>query len=292
MKKDFSKNLPREDAMNPQLRKKNMVAYLGPRGTFCEQAAKIYFSSVKITLVPYPSIVKVFAAVEGGKTDYGVVPVENSLEGSIHLTLDLLLELNLMVYGETEHRIIHNLIVKSDLRLNEIKIVMSHPQALAQCRLFLEKNLPKAELREVSSTAKAVELLKHIDNAGAIGTETASKNNRMEILARNIVNDPNNFTRFFILSKEDKPPTGRDKTSLIFSVKDAPGQLSKVLRIFAVRNINLTKIESRPDRGKPWKYIFYLDFEGHRTEDKNRAALEDMKTRCIFIKVLGSYPRS
>jgi len=173
-----------------------------------------------------------------------------------------------------------------------MRVIMSHPQALAQCRLFLENNLPKAELRETNSTAKAVGLLKHMDKAGAIGTETAAKNNKMDILARQIEDDPNNFTRFFILSKEDKPAMGCDKTSLIFSVRDAPGSLYRILRIFAVRNINLTKIESRPERGQPWKYIFYLDFEGHRTEEKSRSALEEMEKRCLFIKVLGSYPRS
>ena len=278
--------------MNAQIQRRTIVAYLGPRGTFCEQAAKKHFSSAKVTLVPYPSIANVFTAVKSEKADYGVVPVENSLDGSVHLTLDLLLGSDLMVCGEVEHRIVHNLIAKSGTRLDKLGVVMSHPQALAQCRLFLEKNLPKAELREVSSTAKAVELLKHMDNAGAIGTEIAAKNNRMEILARRIEDDPNNFTRFFILSNEDNPPTARDKTSLIFSAKDAPGSLYRILRIFAVRDINLTKIESRPERGKPWKYIFYLDFEGHRTEDKSRAALEDMEKRCIFVKVLGSYPRS
>jgi chorismate mutase/prephenate dehydratase len=278
--------------MNRQIRRKTTVAHLGPRGTFCEQAAKKKFPSAKYTLAPYPSISDVFKAVKSEEADYGVVPVENSLDGSVHLTLDLLLDSDLMVCRELEHRIIHNLISKPGTKLETIRIVMSHPQALAQCRLFLEKNLPRAELREVNSTAKAVELIKHTDNAGAIGTGAAAKNNRMEIMARGIEDDPHNFTRFFVLSKEDSPPTGRDKTSLIFSAKDVPGSLHKILSFFAIRDINLTKIESRPERGKPWKYIFYLDFEGHRTEDKGLAALEDMEKQCIFVKVLGSYPRS
>jgi chorismate mutase/prephenate dehydratase len=197
-----------------------------------------------------------------------------------------------MVSGEVEHRIIHNLIVKSGTRLNEIKVVISHPQALAQCRLFLEKKLSKAQLKEVNSTARAVELLNQMNNAGAIGAGIAAKNKKMVILARHIEDDPNNFTRFFILSNRDKPPTGSDKTSLIFSVKDAPGSLYRILKVFAGNNINLTKIESRPERGKPWKYIFYVDFEGHRNEAKSRSVLDDMEKQCIFVKVLGSYPRS
>ncbi len=243
-------------------------------------------------MVPYPSIGIVFDVVENGQTEYGVVPVENSLDGSVRLTLDLLFKNKIMVSGEVEHRIIHNLIVKSSTKLTDIKIVISHPQALAQCRLFLENKLANAQLKEASSTARAVELLNQIGNAGAIGAAIAAKNKKMTILARHIEDDPNNFTRLFILSKKDKPPTGNDKTSIIFSIKDAPGSLYKILKVFADNNINLTKIESRPERGKPWKYIFYLDFEGHRNEAKNRSALDDMKKLCISIKILGSYPRT
>ena len=275
-----------------KIQKKPIVAYLGPKGTFCEQAAKKYFSSDKVTLFPYPSIGAVFDVVENGQTEYGIVPVENSLDGSVRVTLDLLFKKKMMISGEVEHRIIHNLIVKSGTTLNEIKIIMSHPQALAQCRLFLENKLPKAQLKEVNSTARAVELLNQINNAGAIGADIAAKNEKMLILARHIEDDPNNFTRFFILSNRDKPPTGNDKTSIIFSIKDAPGSLYQILKIFEKNNINLTKIESRPERGKPWKYIFYVDFEGHRNEAKNRSALDNMEKQCIFVKVLGSYPRS
>lgn len=272
--------------------KKSIVAYLGPKGTFCEQAAKKYFSLANVTLAPYPSIGTVFEVLEKGQTKYGVVPVENSLDGSVRVTLDLLLKTKMMVSGEVEHRIIHNLIVKTGTRLNDINVIISHPQALAQCRSYLEKKIPQAQLKEVNSTARAVELLNKIKNAGAIGAVTAAKKEKMVILARNIEDDPNNFTRFFILSKKDKPPTGNDKTSLIFSVKDTPGSLFGILKGFAENNINLTKIESRPERGKPWKYIFYLDFEGHRKEAKNHSVLNNMEKQCIFVKILGSYPRS
>jgi chorismate mutase/prephenate dehydratase len=278
--------------MRLKTQRKPLIAYLGPKGTFCEQAAKKYFSSSRVTFIPYPSIGIVFDMVEKGRTEYGVVPVENSLDGSVRLTLDRLLITKMMVSGEVEHRIIHNLIAKSGTRIEDINSVVSHPQALAQCRLFLKKELPNAQLQAVNSTAKAVELLNQMNNAAAIGTDIAAKNNKMVILAQNIEDHPNNFTRFFILSKKDNAPTGSDKTSLIFSVKDAPGALYKILKIFAMKNINLTKIESRPERGKPWKYIFYLDFEGHRKEAKNRSALDNMEKQCIFLKVIGSYPRS
>ena len=278
--------------MDKDIYRKTVTAYLGPKGTFCEQAARKHFYSKEVNFMPFLSIAEVFRAVEGRISEYGVVPVENSLEGSVHLTLDLLLETDLMVCGEVELRIEHNLIVKSGTRIEMIQLVLSHAQALAQCRRFLEKNLPKADIREVSSTAKAVEMLNSLNNAASIGPETAAENSGMEILVKGIEDSFNNFTRFFILNKKDASLTGKDKTSIIFSAKNTPGSLYRVLEAFAVREINLTKIESRPERGKPWEYIFYLDFEGHRIEEKNREALKDTEKNCIFLKVLGSYPKT
>ena len=278
--------------MIPRVQGKTAVAYLGPKDTFSEQAARKYFSSTKVSFIPVPSIAEVFKTVEKGEAEYGVVPIENSLEGSVHATLDLLLESNLMVCGEVELRVEHSLIVKPGEKMAQIRLVLSHPQALAQCRRFLEKNLPKAEIKEVNSTARAVEMIKNLDNAAAIGTEAASENGSMEILAKGIEDNPNNFTRFFILSKNEAKPTGRDKTSIIFSAKNIPGALYKILEAFAIKAINLTKIESRPERGKPWEYIFYLDFDGHQSEEKSKAALNDMKEKCLFVKVIGSYPKA
>ncbi|MDQ1280340.1 MAG: hypothetical protein QG670_1603 [Thermoproteota archaeon] len=278
-------------AISSRIQGSETVAYLGPKGTNSEQAARKYFST-KARFFAVTSIAEVFRAVEMGASEYGVVPVENSLEGSVHATLDLLLESSLIVYGEVELRIEHSLIVKPGQKMGEIHLVLSHPQALAQCRRFLEKNLPKAELREVNSTALAVELIKNMDHAAAIGTEIASENGSMEILARGIEDNPNNFTRFFILCKDEAKPSGRDKTSIIFSAKNIPGVLYKILGAFAIREINLTKIESRPERGKPWEYVFYLDFEGHRSEEKSEAALKDLQDKCLFVKVIGSYPRA
>ncbi len=268
------------------------VAYLGPEGTFCEQAARRYFYGTTPALIACPMIRDVFDAVEETKVAYGAVPVENSLEGSERRTLDLLLEKELLISGEVDLRVVHNLIVRPGTVLESVQVILSHPQALAQCRRFLEKYFPKAELGEVSSTARAVQQLSEVENAAAIGTDIAAQRYGMEIAHRQIEDDPNNFTRFFILGKEDRMPTGRDKTSLIFSAKHEPGALFQVLEAFAIRGINLTKIESRPQRGRPWEYVFYLDFEGHRTEQRIKEALEAMRRRCIFIKILGSYPRS
>jgi len=272
--------------------KEVLAAYLGPEGTFSEQAARKYFQNPTTKLLPRPTIADVFTAVKEGKATYGVVPLENSLQGSERVTLDLLLQSNLKVRGEVDIRVVHNLIVKPGTKAEDIRVILSHPQGLAQCRLFLEKHFHTVELRETNSTARAVELLKELKNAGAIGTEMAAERYGMRILHRGIEDDPNNFTRFFILGSEDAAPTGRDKTSLIFSVKDEPGALYRVLEAFAARNINLTKVESRPERGKPWKYIFYLDFEGHRAEERSVEVLKDMAARCIFVKTLGSYPRA
>lgn len=268
------------------------VAYLGPEGTFCEQAARKYFQGTACSFIAYPTIRDVFGAVDQTKVAYGTVPAENSLEGSERRTLDLLLEKELMICGEVDLRVIHNLIVRPGTELKDLQVILSHPQALAQCRQFLEKYYPEVELTEVSSTARAVQQLSEVEKAAAIGTEMAAERYGMEVASRQIEDDPNNFTRFFILGREDGRITGRDKTSLIFSAKHEPGALYRVLEAFAARGINLTKIESRPQRGTPWEYVFYLDFEGHREEQRSREALEEMRAKCIFVKILGSYPRA
>ena len=269
-----------------------VIAYLGPEGTFCEQAARKFFSNEAATFTPSQSISDVFAVVEREKATYGVVPLENSLQGSERPTLDLLLQNDLKVRGEVDIRIVHNLIAKAGSKEKDVRVIVSHPQALAQCHRFIEKEFPKCELREASSTAKAVETLKILDNAAAIGTVIAAQKYGMTILRKQIEDNPNNFTRFFVLGSKDAGPTGNDKTSIVFSTRDEPGALYRILRAFARREVNLTKIESRPEWGKPWKYVFYLDFEGHRTEEKSIEALNEMKESCIFVKVLGSYHRA
>ena len=268
------------------------VAYLGPEGTFSEQAAKKYFSDRKnVFYFECSTIPEVFEAVEKGKAGYGVVPVENSIEGSVNLTLDLLYQKNLRIAGETTQKIEHNLIVNPKTKGLNIKVIVSHPQAIAQCRKFLAKKFPKARFIEVESTALAVKKLKTLKNAAAIGSIHAAKIYGMKVLAENIGDVKNNLTRFFILAKKDSKPTGNDKTSLMFSLKHEPGALFRFLKPFAEKNINLTKIESRPSKVKPWQYIFLMEFEGHRLDKKCLEALREAKKLCEKLRVLGSYPK-
>jgi len=268
------------------------VAFLGPRGTFCEEAARRYFSKPGTVFVASPDIPEIFRKVERGEADQGVVPIENSTEGSVNLTLDLLHECPLKVSGEVELRVRHNLIVKPGMKMGDVTVVMSHPQALAQCRRFLIENLPNAKKMEVASTAKAVEMLRRARGAAAIGTALAAEVNKVDILVRGIEDNPNNFTRFFVIGRSPAPPSGEDKTSIAFTVPNVPGSLYHALGEFAVRGINLTKIESRPTKQRPWEYIFYIDFEGHASEPRCVEALEGLRKKAAFLEVLGSYPKA
>jgi chorismate mutase/prephenate dehydratase len=220
------------------------------------------------------------------------VPVENSLEGSISRAYDLLLDSPLMVCGETEMRISHCLIAIDGASLDTIKFVYSHPQALGQSRNFLKQL--NAEIVPASDTAGSVRMIKEqgrLDSA-AVASAKAAELYGMKIIAREIEDNPHNFTRFFVLSKEDSPPTGNDKTSIVFSLKHKPGALYECLREFASRKVNLTKLESRPTRHQPWEYNFYMDFSGHREEKEVGEALKALEEHAVFVKILGSYPRA
>jgi len=267
------------------------VAFQGEIGAYSGEAALQFFGS-SIQLKPCESLDDVFKAVEQDEVQFGVVPAENSLEGSISQTYDLLLDSNLKVCGEIELRIVHCLIGVPEARLDSIKEVYSHPQALGQCKTFLRQL--GCELVPTYDTAGSVKMIKEKGTAdsGAIAGARAAEIYGMKILAREIEDNPNNFTRFFILAKHDCPPSGNDKTSMVFSVKHKPGTLCESLREFAIRKINLTKIESRPTRQKPWEYNFYLDFEGHREDKVFREALESLENNTLFVKVLGSYPKA
>jgi len=268
------------------------VAYLGPAGTFCEQAARKFFSTRPAVYVDRLSIQEVFRSVEWGETEYGVVPVENSLEGSVNVTLDMFLETDVKICGEFEERISQCLISRPNVKVEQIKVLYSHPQAIAQCRRFIETNLPGVRIVETNSTARAVLRAKKMRNAAAIGPELSARIYGMGTLARGVEDAPYNYTRFFILSKKDSEPTGNDKTSIIFSVPHEPGSLYKALGAFARRLINLTKIESRPARRGSWEYYFYCDFEGHRSMKPCLEALEELEEECVFLKTLGSYPKA
>jgi len=267
------------------------VAFQGEIGAYSEEAAFQFFGS-SIQLKPCESLDDVFKAAERDEVQFGVVPAENSLEGSISRVYDLLLDSSLKVCGEIELRVVHCLIGVPEARLDLVKRVYSHPQALGQCKTFLRQL--GCELISTYDTAGSVKIIKEkgTTDRGAVASARAAEIYEMKVLAREIEDNPNNFTRFFILSKHDSPPSGNDKTSVVFSVKHKPGALYGVLKELAVRNINLTKIESRPTRQKPWEYNFYLDFEGHRQDKVFREALKGLENTALFVKVLGSYPKA
>jgi len=267
------------------------VAFQGELGAYSEEAASRFFGS-STQVKPHESLEEVFKVVATEEIQFGVVPIENSLEGSISRVYDLLLDSALMVCGEIELRVIHCLIGSPEAGLDTIKRIYSHPQALAQCRSFL-KHL-NCELIPTYNTAASVKLIKEKKepDSAAIGSARAAEIYGMKVIAREIEDNPNNFTRFFILSKEDSPPSGNDKTSIVFSAKDRPGALYNSLKEFASRNINLTKLESRPTRQKPWEYNFYLDFVGHREDKAAQETLGSVEKTSIFLKVLGSYPKA
>ncbi|MDP2729923.1 MAG: prephenate dehydratase [Dehalococcoidales bacterium] len=268
-----------------------VVAFQGERGAYSEEALFHFFGSAT-GVKPCESLDDVFRTVEQGKTQFGIIPIENSLEGSVSRSYDLLLDSDLRVCGETELRVVHCLIASQETRLDLVKRVYSHPQALGQCQSFL-RHL-NAELIPTYDTAGSVKMLKEkgITDGAAIASARAAEIYGMQIIAREIEDTNSNFTRFFILARQDSPPSGNDKTSIVFSVKHRPGALYEFLQMLASKNINLTKIESRPTRQKPWEYNFYLDFEGHREDSAAREALESLQKTALFVKVLGSYPRA
>jgi len=272
-------------------KKEIRVAYQGELGAYSESAVYTFFGDTAVA-IPCKGFSDVFKKVEVGDTEYGVVPIENSIEGSVNQVYDLFLVYDHKVCGEIVLKIDHCLIANKGTKFDDVKVIYSHPQALAQCRNFLE-NL-NCEIISTYDTAGSVKMIKEkrMLNAGAIASEKAAKIYGMEILSKNISDTPNNLTRFFVLSKNDAAASGNDKTSIIFSTKHVPGALYQVLGEFAKRGINLTKIESRPTKRQPWEYNFYLDFEGHRTEKRCTEAIESLRSKAVFVKVLGSYPKA
>ena len=267
------------------------VAFQGERGAYSESAVYVFFGPT-VDIKPCKNLSDVFESAEKGETEFGVVPIENSIEGSVTQTYDLFLTRNLKVCGETIVKIDHCLITNPNTKLDSIKVIYSHPQALGQCRNFLERL--GCDLIPTYDTAGSVKMMqeKKLKDAGAIASERAAELYGMSILAKGIADNPSNYTRFFVLSKNDSPPTGRDKTSIIFSTKHLPGALYHALGEFAKRDINLAKVESRPTKQKPWEYNFYLDFEGHRQEERCLEALKGLEKKTVFIRILGSYPRA
>ena len=265
---------------------------MGPPGTNAEQAALKYDSQAH--LIPFPSVFAVASAVDTGIAGEGIVPIENSLEGSVPDTLDLLIhESRLLICRELVLNIENHLLVKPGTSASGLKIIFSHPQALGQCRRFLERCYPKAQMVAALSTAAAVEdMMASNEPAAAVGNSRAAELYGAQVLARNIQDRSPNVTRFVVLAAEDHAPTGRDKTSLAFTfADDRAGLLYEVLGEFAKHNINLDKIESRPSKEALGRYVFLIDLEGHRQDKLIVGVLEQVQAKASFFKIMGSYPK-
>jgi len=265
------------------------VAYLGPPATFTHIAAHSLFGS-SAQFLPAAGIPSVFEEVERQRADYGVVPIENSTEGVVNLTLDMFMESELKITSEVTMRIPHHLLSRHPVE--QIQRVYSHPQPLAQCRKWLTDHLPDAEQVDMSSTAQAVQKAAEEEHAAAIASEMASDTYDVPILVRDIQDNLHNFTRFFCIGPSIPAPSGQDRTSVMFSIRHEPGALFNVLQPFAESQINLSKIESRPSKKKPWEYVFFVDLEGHCQDKTVGDAVRALSESCLFLKILGSYPRA
>lgn len=269
------------------------IAYFGPAGTFTESAAKKHFGSAP-AFTPFLTIDDVFRAVESGNADYGVVPVENSTEGAVGRTLDLLLTSPLMICGEVLLRVHQNLLSKAE-DTSKVAKLYSHAQSLAQCHEWLNRNLPNVPRVPVASNAEAARLASTEPDACAIAGEAAARLYELNVLAANIEDDPNNTTRFLVVATHDAGPSGLDKTSFACSAQNKPGALHYLLAPLAEHGVSMCKFESRPARGltgSQWEYVFFIDIEGHRESVAVVAALDDLRRRVGFLKELGSYPRA
>jgi chorismate mutase / prephenate dehydratase len=266
------------------------VAYLGPEAAFTHIAAREQFGH-KTEFRPELSVKDVFESVEKGAADFGVVPVENSTEGVVAHTLDMFLDSNLNISAEIILRI-HHCLLASAKSMDRIEQIYSHYQALAQCRSWLRKILPNVEVRDAASTSEAARFASEATNAAAIASEYAAEFYGLKILARDIEDLKHNYTRFFVVGKRGGERTGNDLTMIMFSLKDQPGVLYRSLAGFAARKINLTKIESRPLKGKAWEYIFFVEMEGHIEDQKVGVAMKELSEKCVFVRVLGSFPRT
>jgi chorismate mutase/prephenate dehydratase len=264
------------------------VAYLGPPGTFTHQAAVRRFGS-SAQLVAVRTIAEIFDEVERSRAELGVVPVENSTDGAVNVTLDRLIDSDVTITGELTLDITQHLISRA-VELGEVKRVCSHPQGLAQCREWLAAHLPEAVTEETSSTAGAVERARDDATVAAIASDIAAQVHGVPILRGRIEDNPANSTRFLVIGRRTVAPTGRDKTSILFSMKNEPGVLYSILKPFAAHRLNLTKIESRPTKRRPWEYVNFVDFDGHSETENVRNVLAEVRERCQFLKILGSYP--
>jgi chorismate mutase/prephenate dehydratase len=264
------------------------VAYLGPQGTFSEMALAKQFGAA-VVAQPCGSIDEVFRAAETGAAQYAVVPVENSTDGAIGRTLDLLLATPLKICAEVVLRVQQNLMAKG-ASMKAIRKVYSHPQSLAQCHNWLSQHLPGAQRVPQASNAEAARMAAKEKSAAAIGPEIAAERYRLKVLARAIEDDPRNRTRFLVLGTQDSGPSGSDRTSLVMTTHNRPGSLHELIASFSTHGVNMTRLESRPARTGQWEYYFYVDIEGHQQDPKAAKALAELRDKAPFVKIFGSYP--
>ena len=274
---------------------KKKIAYLGPPGTFTEEALDKFIKDLnQVRKISLPTVADVIRSVDRGEVDEGLVPMENSIEGSVNITQDILtFESEAKIIGEVTIPVKHSLIGKKKIKLDNIKKVISHPHATAQCRKFLSTNLKGAEVIAANSTAEAVKILKkENEDIAAIGTKTAAKIYDLEIIESDIEDNKDNKTRFVFIGNSIQPKTGNDKTSIVcFLKEDRPGSLYNILKEFAYRNINLTRLESRPAKKDLGDYVFMIDLEGHLHDENIFEAIEVLRKSVYLVKILGSYPK-
>ena len=271
-----------------ELERPLVIAYLGPECTFTHLASMKKFGS-SVTYKACETITDIYSECEKGMADYGVVPIENSIEGAVNHTLDMFIDSDLKICSEIYLEVTQNLLSRISDK-SKIKKVYSKAEVFGQCRLWLESNLPKAEIIEVSSTAKAAEIAAKEATSACIASELAAKRYGLKNLYRAIQDSAHNVTRFLVIGKYDAMPTKEDKTSIMFSVKDKAGALHDMLLPFKKYRINMTKIESRPSKVRAWEYYFFVDLEGHNKNPKVRRALGELEAQASFVKILGSYP--
>jgi len=270
--------------------KKTAVAYLGPEATFTHLAGVKYFGQ-SASYKAMESIDEVFNEVEKDRVQYGIVPVENSIEGAVFSTLDSFMKYSIMICGEVQLPISHHLVCRSG-NMEDIQTVASHAQPLAQCREWLKKNLPSIPTLPVFSTGGAAQMAANNPNIGAIASELAIKTYELQVVVKGIEDYQGNTTRFLVIGRQSPSHSGQDKTSLLLGLADRPGSLNEVLTVLSAKNINLAKIESRPIKGKRWKYLFFMDLIGHMDDPVINEGCSILKQICAYYEWLGSYPRA
>lgn len=273
------------------LEKPLQVAYLGPEGTFTQGATIKHFGHASVYL-PQTTIDAVFSQVASGDCHYGVVPVENSTEGMVSHTLDNFIDSSLKISGEVEMRIGHHLLVAPNTTEGNITRICAHQQALAQCRNWLDKYWPHVEREAVSSNGEAARMASELQGVAAVAGDMAAELYQLVKLATNIEDFSDNTTRFLVIGREDVPPSGRDKTSIIVSSRNKPGALFALLEPFRRGDVSLTRIDTRPSRTEKWAYVFFIEFEGHLRDEKIATIMSELEEQSILLKPLGSYPRA